>query len=476
MRSSMTPMTLQPTRSSENGSRHLPKHIKFNAVDRMFLVPETDDPHGPHFPMTPASVVTLKYVPTHDDAVRAMRLLERKYPQLRLGYTLDAERNCWRRVPASELDDHLASLVKVQSPGIDVAEALSIELRTNNTPFSHPVIIILNGSDLILKMNHCFGDGRFLLKLTLFFLLALCDPDTFDRQPNLPMHFGLPLWRLLAKKPQLAVDVMTGWVKGLRTYFNEYQRDMASVQSAKEVSPIRSGTEQCVKLITMPPSAVARLNELKALVSAQGLKITVNTLMQVLLGRRVVELGLVDTPPIYTAPVDLRRYLPDPSTFYPGNLATQIRVSTGQMPADIRAECVAVQQQFNTQLASCGPLAVLPGEWLLALGGNRVYKRVYRDWLLASINTDPRLFILSNFGNLDAEFALLTSFLDLSRGAYPVGPLMGGPPIALTFNTLAGQGNFAITYNPRIVSESQIDDIFAVFTVDSLKEHHALVH
>jgi hypothetical protein len=448
--------------------KSLPQRIGFNALDRMYLVPETDDIHGAHFPMSVSIVVTLRHTPSPADVVEAVGRLERKFPQFRLGYTLDYERNCWRRVPDKQLDDHFTSLVHVP-PSLDLEAFLSSIVRTNNSPLSLPVMILLHGDDLIIKIHHSFGDGKFMFKLMSYLVRALCDPEGLERLPDLPQHFDLPIRHIFARAPRQALNVLVEFLRGLTTYVSEYQRDMASPTEDKKLKPNVSGAEMIVRLKTIQPESIARLDKLRTSLSNAGVKISLNSLLQVLIASRLNDLGVLTGPPIYTTLVDLNRYVPGPLMFYPGNLVGQVR-ATGKLPIKLQEECEAIQAQIRQQLDRCGALATLPGEWLLALAGRRTYKRVYRDWLLASINTDPRIFVLSNLGNLDDDYASRAPYIDLDRGVYAGSPLMGGPPLLLIFSTIAGKGNLSITYNPQVLSDVQIDSLIAIFEGEQLPE------
>jgi hypothetical protein len=244
---------------------------------------------------------------------------------------------------------------------------------------------------------------------------------------------------------------------------------MAPPTREKKLKPNVSGAEMFVRFRTVSASAIARWDTLRQSISGPGEKISLNTLLQVLIATRLHELGVLTEPAVYTTLVDVNRYLPGPPTFNPGNLVGQVR-ATGKLPITLREECELIQAQIKTQLKRAGALATLPAEWLLALAGRRTYKRVYRDWLLASINTDPRLFVLSNLGSLDGDYADLAPYLDLEQGVYAASPLMGGPPLLLIFSTIAGQGHLSITYNPQVLSDAQIDSLLTLFEGEPLPE------
>jgi hypothetical protein len=80
------------------------------------------------------------------------------------------------------------------------------------------------------------------------------------------------------------------------------------------------------------------------------------------------------------------------------------------------------------------------------------------------------LFVLSNLGSLDGDYADLAPYLDLEQGVYAASPLMGGPPLLLVFSTIAGEGQLSITYNPQVLSEAQVDSLLTLFAGEPLPE------
>jgi hypothetical protein len=439
----------------------LPQTIKFNTLDRVFLIPETDDPQGMYFPMSLAAAVLLKSPPRSDDMIRAVKAVERKFPQFRLGYKLDFLHTCWRRVSAEQLEAYLASLVITGPADVPLERQISTAIRTNIVPLEQPIQIILAGQAIIVRQHHSFGDGKFLFRLLQQLLLALYDPDTFEKLPDLPMRWTIPLWRVIAQSPRQTARVLSGWIKSFTSSYQEFQHDMAAPTAERLLDPIRSNAEMHVCLKTIRPEILSKINELRT--TSAGTKLSLNTALQVIIAHRLIELGLMEPTIPYTIPVDLHRYLNDPGAFYAGNLASQIRLSTTKREKlDLVADCLEIQQRVDEQLANYGPLLYAPSEILLALNDG-MYKKVNRGWLLNSTNTDPRFFVLSNLGNFDAEYGLLAPWVDLAKGIYLGIPLMGAPHLVVAFTSTVGQGNLTLVYDPRVMSTEQINTLLQVF-------------
>src|SRR4051812_12882437 len=98
-------------------ARNLPDVIRFNAIDRYYVIPETEDDSGPYFPMALVIGIDLREALTPDQIVTALQAVNEKYPQFRLGYTLDYQHERWRKVAAADLSAHFAAMVHTDSAG-----------------------------------------------------------------------------------------------------------------------------------------------------------------------------------------------------------------------------------------------------------------------------------------------------------------------------------------------------------------------
>ncbi|NJR12925.1 glycosyltransferase [bacterium] len=435
-----------------------PSIIPLNAGDKLFLIPETDNSDGTHFPMSLIVCASLRRAVTLPEVGAAVSAVNRRFPQFRLGYRLDPFKDRLVRVAEGDLESYLASLVQPITFNGPLEAALAALLSVNNTPISQPVLVTLHQSTLIMRMHHSFGDGKFLFHLLATVLSALLTPQVFEVLADLPPHYGLTLWQLIAQTPGQRRRVFGKWLQTLRGSVQEYQRD-TTVLKSNTLDPIRSGSSMSVQLRTLPPPVMRRLNSLRQRLATTE-KISLNTLLQVLFAKCLCDMGLIRLPAIYSIPVDLHRYLPNPDTFYPGNLASQIRVA-GRPVFDLQEEAQHLQQQIQAQLDALIPLAMVPSEWLLMAAGRKTYKkRESGGGLNASINNDPRFFILTNLGALDDLFAPVVAHLERPAGVFLLVPLMGRPPLVISVNTLHEQTHLALTYDPRVLSDAHMDTLF----------------
>jgi hypothetical protein len=287
--------------------------------------------------------------------------------------------------------------------------------------------------------------------------------ELFGRHIDTPLSkvWWKPIWRVIWQNMRQGSHVMWQFVKSLSGYYQDYHHDVQG-NSATSRIPIVSGSPMGVRFKSISADCLALLNDIKQ-------DISLNTLLQVMIGEHLKKFNIQQEPITYTIPVDLRRYLSESDVYYPSNLASQIRITLPDTSSPVERIQI-LQQQISEKLQKKEPLVGIPGEWLLAMGGKKTYQAVNRDWLLKSTHNDPRVFILSNLGKLDSFF---TPFEDVLAEVFLpqlVIPLMGSPPLVFSFNTLCHQGNIALTYDPQLFSSEQIDSVLSVF--DSSKIHN----
>jgi hypothetical protein len=442
-----------------------PTTIAFNGIDRSYLIPEAPD-SDTHLPMSIITVLELDTAPTVDAVVRALHLLVQHLPQLRLGYRLQPEKSQWIRVPDAEVAAYLASCVtSVAAQPIETL--ISQMIAVNNEPLSQPLAIVLCDKYFIIRMHHSFGDGRFLFLLNHYLLTALFAENRLGILPA-PCGWRYPLWRLVWRNVRTARQVFWQWLRALSGAVDEFQQQVSDTNHPQQRSPVVSGLPQCIIFRQIEPGILEIIQKIRDKLSVKN-RVSLNTLLQVLIGERLAEISLLQLPTTYSIPVDLHRYLPQPDAIYPGNLATQIRIALPAIESWVEA-CYMLQERVDKQLDSYMPLVSIPNDWLLGLGGDKTYKAVNRDWLLKSTNTDPRFFIFTNVGSLDN---ILSDFSGQITNPQVVTPLMGGPPLVISFNTYQGQANFTITSDPRVLSQAQIDLFCALFTPEWLTQKFA---
>ncbi len=445
-----------------------PETIRFNAIDRYYLIPETDDLDGVYFPMTIGYGVELRQPINRAQIIKALGQINARVPQFRLGYRLDHRADCWRRVPDAELDKHFAAMVLEGDPG-DLDDLISETIRTNVTPMALPLQINTHGQNFVLKIQHSFGDGRLMIKLMAHLILATFDPAAYAELPDVNIRYPLPIWRIVWNSPQQGFKTLSKWLQTFSSSVQDYRGSGETVSYTPE--PIHSGSPMRFTRIPLSREIMTALNRLRKSLSPD-VRISLNTLMQVLLAHRLIELGILPANQgvICTQPIDLRRYLKDQTITYAGNLAGQIR---RQLPArselDLRADCLDFQQWIDVQTQSSLALATLPSEWLLALAGKRFYKKVNRDWLIKSIKTDPRYFVFSNLGPIDSDMEPIQPFIKPGTSLAISVSLMGGPPLIVGLALLDRQGHVCVVYNPRVLDADQVTQIMQVFSLEHIE-------
>ena len=450
-----------------------PDCLALNAIDRSFLIPETDNVHGDYFPITSMVAVQLQRPITSNMACSALKLLETHFPQLRLGYQLDLDKLRWQRVPDDQMSSHINLMVSVYPDSTaDLETVLSEIVNANITPFSLPIAIILHQRTLVLRLNHSFSDGMLAAIILKYLMTAIDYPEQINGLPRLNNFHGLPLIQIVRQQPNFLWKLLQGWTKTIRDFSPSDTPDLHPRKRNPNRTAPKTGARVSVKLHRLSPETMSQIKTLRTQFSTPAISISTNTLLQVLIARRLHELGYIETQVNYTIPVDLHRYLPNPAAYYSGNLSSQIRVTVKDTPlADIGAQCQVVQSEVNAQLEAGIPLYSPTLDWLMRIVGRKRYNKMNRDWYTNSIHTDPRLFILSNMGDVTRVFRSFEELIDFDAGVFGIGPLMGGPPLVLILGIIKGQGNMGITYDPQIFTEDQIDEILSLFDSDWLATH-----
>src|SRR5262245_7730562 len=182
-----------------NMSHNSPQRIPFNAIDRYYVIPETDDLSGVHFPMSLTITCRLIARPTANQVRIALRCLNERFPQFRLGYTLDAVRQQWLRLPNGDLPAYFDRMVIEDDAPAE--ELIGDALRANITPLSQPLRIVLHEDCITLHIQHSFGDGRYLATLLGYLLVAIFEPQRLEKLPYLAANYHLPLRAVACGSP-----------------------------------------------------------------------------------------------------------------------------------------------------------------------------------------------------------------------------------------------------------------------------------
>lgn len=429
-----------------------PRTIPFNIIDRSYLIPESDEVDSKFFPMSILMIVKLKEAVSQERIVFALEQLSTKYPQLRLTYKLDYQNVCWERVADADIADFIADCVHIVSDKPSIESFVANALSDNHEPLSQALNVFIADNYLVLKMHHSFGDGKFMYLLMSLLLSELYDIPI--ENSKLSNSWWKPVWRVIWQDIGQGSYVLSQFVKSVFNYYQDYQQETQD-KSDNNRSPIRSGSAMGVRFKTISADCLALLNEMKQ-------NISLNTVLQIMIGEYLRQAGFQNSPVTYTIPVDLRRYFADADVFYPSNLASQIRVTLADEES-LSEQCVKLQQQISEKLASKAALVAIPGEWLLAMSGKKTYQSVNRDWLLKSTYNDPRVFVLSNLGKLETFFSSLEDILADDFAPQLAIPLMGSPSLVFSFSSFRTRGNITLTYDPQLFSSTQIDDILSMF-------------
>lgn len=429
-----------------------PARLPLNCIDRVYLIPETTTLTGTFFPMSITRTLFLKNSLDQAAVVQALIALDTRFPQLRLGYRLNVDALRLEKVEPVQRHAHFEQMVRCVEVG-DLTEFLGQQAAQNIDPLQLPLQFMLAGSQLSVKMFHVFGDDAFLSQVLRLFLFALLKPDQLQQLPDLDPRFWSPVYRVIWAQPQQAAQVLGRFTRTVAQKVFRYRREVQQAQpvaDTPELAPIVSGSTMGVVLATLSADALTRLNTLrKGLPTSQ--KISLNTLLQVEIARRLQRLGYVGESVCYSIPFDLHRYLKQENAFYPGNLSTQLRVTLTE--TEQVKSCEQLQAAIQRMSEQYEPLVGLPFEWVMNLLPRRVYDNLHRSWMLNAMSSSARFFVLTNLGSFDQFYREFSA--DIQPEMYLTVPIMD-TPLVISFNTHQGQGNFCATFDPRVLPADHV--------------------
>lgn len=445
-----------------------PNSLPLNVIDRQFLVPETDDfSNGAYLPMTIAAVVHPRQMPSIEELRDALIRLDDSFSHYRLSYRLDPGTPRWVRVPAEDRIAYLNARVQVVE-GLTVDEHLAASVQQNLQPLDAPVNVFLCEDAICVHLYHPFGDGRFLFELTARLLAALYRPEYLEQSGN--RHF-VPLREVVMSSLPQAMKVLGHTARRMGEKAGRYITALLPASNGngsayKSVyQPTVSDSDMQVMHIEIPPETMAEIRSIVQHIYPVE-RISLNTFFQIYFAFRLEQKGLVEWPVELTTLVDLRRYMSDPGTFYPGNCIGNIRLTMQE--SDFVAACVDFQTRIAQQVKSAYPLSDIVGNWFLSWAGDTAFKQVLQDWHLKGSVQDRRFFTLTNTGRLDDVFEPVNEYI--LPDVRLVTPIMGAAPLVIAFVSYNDYGHFTATYKPDILSREDILEIFNFDQVSSVVE------
>ncbi|MEO1287558.1 MAG: hypothetical protein AAFV93_07305 [Chloroflexota bacterium] len=435
----------------------IPQTIPLNIIDRVFFVPQGNDYHGDYFPTSFARVTRLKYPVPPEAFVHALKLVDDRFPQLRIGYRINPEQVVLERVPDHERDAYFESLVRPLYSN-DSSDDIIADLISHNTePLGSLINIFYRDDELYIKMFHIIGDARHLATFTHYYFTALFMPEQFEKLPALEDNFWSPIWKIIWHHPQQAFNILSRTALNVAQRVWRFVRELVGTKKPTvkqlERNPMVSGSP--VGVIT----SIVEEDGLQALFEARkhiipDEKISLNNLMLIELAMRLQRKGYLKQKVTYSIPVDLRRYREGDKAFYPGNLVSQIRVTINQKkPAKIAR---LLQQRTAKQLKRYTPLVGMPFEWVMNLLPRKVYDGLHQSWSLNRHLNPERFFVLSNVGSLDKVYGRFGEFVDLNmHGA--LAPM--DTPLIVILSTIEGRGQISTSFDPNLISHDDVRDI-----------------
>lgn len=431
----------------------IPETIPLNVIDRVFLVPETEDIHGTYFPTSFARMAHLYQMIDRERLVDALMRLDERFPQLRIGYRLNMDKLRLERHPDAGKRQYYESLVTHYKADEPYEEVIAKMMSTNTEPLGTPVNIFYQGDYIYVKATHVIGDARFDAMFMVHLMIAYIDPEKFETFPELDPNFYISIWNVIWRNPIIGVSVMASFIiTALQKIFR--------YRSETKQSPKKSEFETLAPMVSHSPvgfhtaafskETVDQLNTLRKQLIPDK-KVSLNNIMNVEIALRLQEMEYLGQTVCYTIPVDLRRYIPKDTQFYPNNLASQIRVTIKD--TDVASICEKLQQGTTRAYRRFEPLSGMPAEWVLNWLPRHLYDRLHRNWMLNPVRNPERFFVLSNIGRMEDYYAPIEEHVNPRQHGALV-PL--DTPVIIAFATSNGIGLLSSSFDPRIISQKDI--------------------
>ena len=440
-----------------------PKYLPLNIIDRQFLIPETDDfINGPYLPMTIAAVVFPRKMPSVEAIQNAIVHVDDNFPQYRLCYKLNLITPRWVLISDADRINYLKSRVqKVEFDTLD--DHLSFHVQQNLFPLDEPLKIFVSNKSLCIHLYHPLGDASFLFQFTASLVEAIYKPENVEKSDS---PYSIPLNKVVMSNIPQTIKVLGHSINRINEKISKYISPRSSISRSlpDEISEYQAtitGTNMRVVHVEVKPEKMTQIrSHVKNL--TDEMPITLNTYWQIYFTFRMIEMGLIDWPVELTTLVNLRRYMNEPNSFYPGNCISNIRLKINEAP--FTDACVDYQARLTDQVESAYPLSDIVGNWPLASASNKLFKLANRNWYMNTSPLEKRFFTLTNAGRLDNVFESIADYLlpDIRL----VTPIMGAAPLVIAFTSINDYGHFTATYKPEIISLNEVLQIIDINDVN----------
>ncbi|MEO1288156.1 MAG: hypothetical protein AAFV93_10340 [Chloroflexota bacterium] len=439
----------------------LPETIPLNCIDRVFLIPETEDIHGSYFPVTIGRLTHFKSPITKQQLLDALVRLDDHFPQLRLRYRINVETLKFEKIPDSDRLSYFESLIEEVEGDAEPDDVMADLISYNTMPLGSLYNFRFRNNEFYLKIHHVAGDGRLLESFQQAMMYAIFMPEKLDSLPYADKKFWIPIQKVIWNNPLMGIAVLArfAWMIGTRFFKLVVARitggsaQQNANKKADDSNAITSHTAMGFATAVIEPENFKRLKKLRRQV-VEGEKVSLNNILNVELALRLQKMGYLGQRVTYTIPVDLRRYMPKDANFYPSNLSSAIRVTTNSNdPAKV---CQQITAETTRAFYSFEPLIGMPWEWLTGLLPRAMYDRMHRNHRMTAKPDPERFFILSNVGALDRVHGDFNPYIEpLQYGTLAATDT----PILIIFGSMHGYGIWTASFNPKIISKEEVQQL-----------------
>jgi hypothetical protein len=440
----------------------IPSKIRLAPLERYFVLPETEDVHGLYYPMNIVYGLILKQPIPKATLIAGVKQIACEFPQLRLGYTLDYINNTLRCVPNDRREAFLEAVV-VEGADAPLDALVTEALSTNITPFAQPFQIAIHGHKVVFKGQHSLFDGRTFQWIVTLVLLAATGGDIQKFRGKISPLYFVPLWQIVWRTPAEGFRTTARWLIQLSSTIRRHQGHHETEGGGGRVV-------QAVTRSVVSNRAMAQLNRIREKIAADHPNeavISLNTLISVLIGRHFVLRGLVEMPVTHELQLDLRGYLPQ-KEFVAGSLSTRMVIEGLANPVSLDTDCLDVQRKIQKFITDRTALVSLFSRWVTMLFGTKFDQRMTRQQITHPHYKGCIEWTISNHGQLKTLEPIRT-LLDLPDGLMIASSEVSPRVVSIRFGTLGPQGYFTIIYDAATVAPDIPQEIFAVFSEESLE-------
>lgn len=425
---------------------------QLNAFDINFLLSSD----GQHLDL-PNSITVSWRVSQPIDAQKLLQAFVQvatRFPELKLATEYKVSTLSWVEVnqPVAE---YFSELIHQTTDTQSESATLSTFIRKSE--YQIPFEVLITPESFFYRQNHHLGDANFALRLLeVVFAVYLNHEDDLNR---------------LTIAPPVSTELLLAHqLPRLAEYHDPNQNQLDFHVNVPPISPQDSVKHQVVLHFSLSPDQLAALEQLRSVLSTHA-KVSINTLLNVLLSYFFAEQGYQNRRTYFSIPTHLSPYFSS-TTLYPYNFITNIDVyidtprNAGQLAtaAALTQTSITLAQKdgslINKALFALATYATQPETVLAEL------QRVYLSWFTKIEQT----FVLSNIGHISHLMPRILAELVLDQHIFLSAPCIGAQPATVFIMRVGRRLNLSWTVDTARIKPSVIQEIMNQLTPERIEK------